>query len=135
MFHKAYRRSNLEKRVDFYCRLCDAGESSLGTLAGASQTSQCTGVIRNVVLGFSLELVLEMFQKGVVKVLTTQVSVTGCGLDGENSTGDVEQRNIKSSSTQIEDEDILLSLGLLVKTVSNRRSCWLVDDRSEERRV
>lgn len=81
--------------------------------------------------GLPLELVLEMIQKSIVEVLAAQMSVSSCGLDGENTTSDVEERNIKSSSTQIENEDVLLGLGLLVEAVGNGRGCGLVDDTED----
>jgi len=120
--------SYLEERVNFHCRLCNTGESSLGTLASTSQTSQCTRVIRDVVLSLPLKLVFEVVQKGIVEVLTPQVSITSRGLHCENATSDVEKRNIESSSPQIEDENILFSLGLFIETVGNGSSCGFVDD-------
>jgi hypothetical protein len=79
-------------------------------------------------LGFPLELILEVFQKSVVEVLTTQVGVTSSCLDGENTTSDVEKRDIESSSTQVEDEDVFLGFRLSVETVGNCGSCGLVDN-------
>jgi len=69
-----------------------------------------------------------MIQEGIVEIFTTQVGVTGSGLDGENTAVDVEKRHIEGTSTEIEDEDILLSLGLSVKTVGNGSGSRLVDD-------
>lgn len=56
------------------------------------------------------------------------MSVTRGGLDGKDTTRDVQEGDIESSSSKIEDEDIALSLGLTVKTVGNGGSCGLVDD-------
>lgn len=69
-----------------------------------------------------------MLKESVVEILTTQVSVTSSGLDGENTTSDVQEGNIESSSSKIEDEDVLLLLRLTVKTVGNGGSGGLVDD-------
>lgn len=69
-----------------------------------------------------------MLEEGVVEVLTAQVSITGSSLDGEDTTTDVQQGNIESSSSKIEDKDVLLSLGLTVKTVGNGSSGGFVDD-------
>ena len=103
------RQTYLVKRVDFYRGLGDTGKRTLGTLAGTTETAKSTGVLRDIVLGFPLELILEVVQQGVVEVLTTQMGVASGRLDGENTSADVEQRNIESSSTQIEDQDVFLS--------------------------
>jgi len=80
------------------------------------------------VLGLSLELGLEVLEKGVVEVLTTEMGVSSGGLDGENLTLDGKKRDIESSTSEIEDEDGSLVGGLLVETVSNGGSGGLVDD-------
>lgn len=75
-----------------------------------------------------LELCLEVLQKRVVKVLTTQMGVTSGSLDGEDTTSDGQERDIESTTSKIEDEDDLLLLGLGVETVGDGCSGWLVDD-------
>ena len=82
-------------------------------------------------LGLPLKLVLKVLQEGIVKIFTTQVGVTSGGFDGEHSTADIEERHIKSSSTQVEDEDILLRFCLSVETVSNSSGSGLVDDTED----
>jgi hypothetical protein len=67
----------------------------------------------------------------VVKVLTIQVSVTGGCLDLEDTLLDSQERNIKSSSTKIEGEDVALAVHLLVETVGNSGSGRLVDDTED----
>ena len=79
----------------------------------------------------SLELLLEVLEKSVVEILSSQMSISSGGLDGEDSTGDGEQRDIESSSSEIEDEDELLLLrfrGRVVESVSDRGGGRLVDD-------
>jgi hypothetical protein len=80
------------------------------------------------VLGLSLELGLEVFEKGVVEILTTEMGVSSGGLDGEDLTLDGKKRDIESSSSEIEDEDSSLIGGLFIETVSNGGSSGLVDD-------
>jgi len=41
---------------------------------------------------------------------------------------DGEEGNIESTTSEIEDEDVLFLISLLVKTVGNSGSSWLVDD-------
>jgi hypothetical protein len=80
------------------------------------------------VLGLSLELGLEVLEKGVVEVLTTEMGVSSGGLDGEDLTLDGKKGDIESSSSEIEDEDSSLVGGLFIETVSNGGSSGLVDD-------
>jgi len=56
------------------------------------------------------------------------VSVTSSGLDLEDTLLNGEKRDIECSSSEIEDEDVLLTLGLLVETVSDSGGGGLVDD-------
>lgn len=79
-------------------------------------------------LGLAEELLLEVIQEGVVKVLATKMSVTSSGLDGKDTASDVEKRNIESSSTKIEDQDVLFVARLAVETVGDGGGSWLVND-------
>lgn len=81
--------------------------------------------------GLLLELCLEVLQEVVVKVFTTQVSITSSGLYGKDTTSDVEKGDIESSSTEIEDENVLLGFALLVKTIGNGSSGGLVDNTQD----
>ena len=109
MLKMQYRqRSDLEERVDLNGGLSDARKRPLGTLAGGAETTDGTGILRDIVTSLLLELLLEVTEKVVVEVLTTKVSVTSGSLDGEDTTSDAEKRDIESSSTQIENEDVLL---------------------------
>jgi hypothetical protein len=80
---------------------------------------------------FALEFVDEVVDETVVKVLTTQVSVTGSGLDLEDTLLDGQERNIESATTEVEDEDVALTLDLLVETVGNSGRGGLVDDAED----
>ena len=51
----------------------------------------------------------------------------GC-LDFEDTILNGQERNIESSSSEIEDENVAFALTLLVETVSNGGCGWLVDD-------
>ena len=121
----------LVERVNLNGGLRHAGESALGTLACGAETAEGTGVIRDVELRLALELVLEVLEERVVEVLTTQVSVTGSRLDGEDTTRDVQKGHIESTTTEIEDEDVLLRLRLTVKTVGDGGGGRLVDDTED----
>jgi hypothetical protein len=69
-----------------------------------------------------------VFKEGIVEIFTTQVCVSSSCLYSEHTTADVKKRNIKSSSSQVEDQNVLFGLGLTVETVRNSSSSWLVDD-------
>lgn len=49
-------------------------------------------------LRFPLEFILEVFQEGVVEILTTQVSVTCGGLNCEDTTADVVAKDSSCES-------------------------------------
>ena len=75
-----------------------------------------------------LELLAEVGDETVVEVLTAKVSVTSGSLDLEDALLDGQERHIEGSSTEIENENVLLGAGLTVKTVSNGSGSGLVDD-------
>ena len=76
-----------------------------------------------------LELLDKVVDKTIVKVLTTQVSVTSSGLDFEDTHFDGQKGRIESSSSKIEDEHVTLTLDL-VETISNGSSGF-VDDTQD----
>lgn len=82
--------------------------------------------ITNLVL--ALELIDEVVDQTVVEILTTQVSVTGSRLDLEDTLLNGQERNIEGTTTEIEDEDVALTLDLLIETVGNGSGGRLVDD-------
>jgi hypothetical protein len=67
----------------------------------------------------------------VVKVLSTQVGVSGSRLDLEDTLFDSQEGDIEGTTTQVEDEDVALTGGLLVETVGNGRGGGLVDDTKD----
>ena len=98
----------LEERIDLNGSLSNTRERPLGTLASTAETTEGTGILGDVETRFPLELLLEVLQEVVVEVLTTKVSVTSGGLDGEDTTSDVKEGDIESSTAEVEDEDVLL---------------------------
>ena len=70
----------------------------------------------------------EVVDQAVVEVLSTQVSVSGSGFDLENSVFNREDRHIKGSAAQVEDEDVALGADLFVKTVGDGGGGRFVDD-------
>jgi hypothetical protein len=122
----------IEERVDLNGGLGTAGESTLGTLASSSQATEGTGIAAEVLLGLAGELALAVVEEVGVEVLTTQMGVTSGGLDSEDTTLDVEEGNIESTTTEIVDENVALLLGLVgAQTVSNGSGGRLVDDTED----
>lgn len=72
-----------------------------------------------------------MVDETVVEVLASQVSVTSSGLDLEDTLLDGEERDIEGSTTEIEDENVALTLDLLVETVGDGSGGRLVDDTED----
>jgi hypothetical protein len=67
-----------------------------------------------------------------VEILPTQMGVTSGGLDGEDTTLDVQEGHIESTTSQVVDEDIPLLLGLSgTETVGDSGSGRLVDDTED----
>ena len=121
----------LVKRVDFDCGLRNRRESSLGTFTGRSQTTHSAWIVGDVELALALELGLEVLKEGVVKVLTTKMGVTSGGLDGKHFALYGQKGDIECTTTQVENKDIALVLGFLVKAVRNSGSSGLVDDTED----
>ena len=72
-----------------------------------------------------------MLQQSVVEILSTQVGVARSSLDGEDTTTDVEEGDIKGSTSKIENENILLAFSLTIKAVSNSSGSRLIDDTED----
>jgi hypothetical protein len=90
-----------------------------------------TRVRRQVFLVLSLELLDEVVYKTVVKVFSTEVSVTGCGLDFKDTLFNDQKGDIEGSSTKIEDKNITLAGDFLVETVGDSGSRGLVDNTKD----
>lgn len=56
------------------------------------------------------------------------MSISSSSLDSKDTTVDVKERNIKCSSSEIENQDILLGFALAIKTVSDSSSSGFVDN-------
>ena len=69
-----------------------------------------------------------MFEESIIEILTAEMGITSGCLDGKDTTVDIQERNIESSSSKIKDEDILLRLGLTIKAVGDSSSSRLIDD-------
>ena len=81
---------------------------------------------------FALELLDEMIDHPIVEVLTAQVGVSSCGLHLKDAILNGQDGNIKGSTTEVKDEDIIFlscaTCVLLVKAVGDGCGGGFVDD-------
>ena len=68
-----------------------------------------------------------MLSEALIKVLTSQMGITGSCSNLEDSVIDSEKGNIEGTTTKIEDDNVLLTLAL-VNSIGNSCSGGLVDD-------
>jgi len=104
------------------------GENSLGFFALSSESSESSGVFADIDTRLFLELSHAEIDKFVIEIFSTEMGVTVGGFDLEDTFLNGEEGDIESTSSKIEDEDVLLLLGLSIETVSNSSSGWLVND-------
>merc|ERR1719333_1541596 len=118
----------LVQRVNLDLSVGGCRKVALGTLTGGTEATHGAGVAGEVLLVLALELLHEVVDHPVVKVLSTKVSVASSSLDLKDAIVDGEQRHIKGATTKVEDEHVALASGLLVETVCDSGGGGLVDD-------
>src|SRR6266576_2807375 len=79
-------------------------------------------------LVFTLELLHKMIDEPVIEVFTAKVSVSCSSLDFEDALFYCYKRNIKSSSTKVEDKDVSFSRHFLVQTICDSSGGRLVNN-------
>lgn len=119
----------VEERVNLDGGLGSVGQGTLSTLASSAETTESTSITGEILASLALELLLEVLKEVSVEILTTKVSVTSSGLDGEDTTLDVQQGHIEGTTTEIVDENVALLLRLAsAETVGDSGSSRLVDN-------
>jgi hypothetical protein len=119
------------KRVDFDVGLGGRGQNSLSSFTLSSESSHSSGVFSDVVTSLSEEVASAEFDKLVIEIFTSQVSISGSSLDFEDTILNGEEGNIESTTSEIEDQNILFTSTFLIKTVSNSSSGGFVDDTED----
>ena len=94
----------------------------------SSESSESSWVLDDVESGLLLEVGHAEIDKLVIEIFSTEMGVTIGGLNLEDTFLNGEEGDIESTTSKIEDEDVLFLSGLLVKTVGNGSGGWLVDD-------
>ena len=94
----------------------------------SSESSESSGVLGNIDSRFLLEVGKAEIDKLVIEIFSTEMGVTVGSFYLEDTFLNGEEGDIESTTTEIEDKNFLLCLGLSIETVSNSSSGWLVDD-------
>merc|ERR1719197_2282162 len=94
----------LEERVDLDRGLGRRGEGALRTLAGGAEAAHGARVAGDVLLVLALELLDEVVDGAVVKVLAAQVRVARGRLDLEDALLNREERHVEGAAAEVEDE-------------------------------
>jgi hypothetical protein len=114
--------------VDFDVGLGGRGQDSLGSFALSSESSHGSWVLSDVVAGLSEEIGSAEFDELVIEIFTSQVSITGGGLNFEDTVFDGQEGDIESTTSEIEDQNILFTSTFLIKTVSNSSGGGFIDN-------
>mmetsp|Transcript_25648 Transcript_25648/g.36027 ORF Transcript_25648/g.36027 Transcript_25648/m.36027 type:complete len:248 (+) Transcript_25648:1127-1870(+) len=102
-------------------------ELLLGSFDFTSELLNGSLVLGGIFASLLLEDVEEVVHNSLIEIFTSQVSVSIGGFDFKNSRVDGQDSDIKSTTTKIKDKNILFS-SLLVKTIRNGSSSWLVNN-------
>ena len=117
------------KCIDLDARLGAGRQGAFGPLGRGSQTAQGSRVHPEVFFVFALELLAEVVDETVVKVLATEVGVARRGFHlEERALVDGEDRHVEGAAAQVEYEDVLLPFEALIETVGECCGGGLVDD-------
>ena len=122
--------NTVEEGVDFNVCLGGRRKSTLGTFASGSETTKRTLVLAHVLAVLALEVGEEVVNHSVIEILSSQVGISGSGLDLEDSLFNGKKRDIEGTSSQIENEDVLF-VSLLVQTVGDGGSGRFVDNTKD----
>jgi len=101
--------NSVHKTINSDLNLMDTGEISLGLLDLVLQLLESSSITLNVFLVLLLEDLDEMLGNSLIEIFSSKMGITSSGNDLENSVIDGEEGNIESTSTKIEDNDVLLS--------------------------
>jgi len=87
---------------------------------------ECLDILLNVDGVLLLEELAEVVSDTLVEIFSSEMGITGGGEHLEDTVVDGEEGDIEGTTTEIEDDDVLLVL--LVESVGNSGGGWLVND-------
>lgn len=105
-------------------------QSTLGLLGLTLELTHGLEVLGNVDVVLLVVLLGEVVDDSLIEILTTEMGVTSGSQDLEDTVINGEQRDIEGTTTEIVDDDLALTIGL-VKTVGNSGGGGLVDDSED----
>lgn len=112
--------NTFEERIDFDGSLSGSREGSFRSFASGSQPPDRPLVLSQVFPVFPFEFLDKVVDESVIEIFTTEMGVTSGGFDFEDTVFDCQNGDIEGTATEIEDEDVFLTVRFLVQTVGNR---------------
>eukprot|EP00126_Sphaerothecum_destruens_P006386 Sdes_comp19335_c0_seq2m10513 len=97
--------NSFKEGINFNGSLGGRGESSLSAFTGSPQSSQSTRVRSKILFVFSFEFLNKMVDQSIVKIFTSQMGISSSGFDFKNTIFNGEDGDIKSTTTQIKNQD------------------------------
>jgi hypothetical protein len=94
----------------------------------SSQSSHGFVIPLDIYSGFVLELFNAVINNCIIKVFSSQMSVSAGGFDLEKSILYLKKRDVKSTTTEIENKNHFLSCCISVESVGNGCGGWLVNN-------
>lgn len=104
--------NSLVQGVDLNAGLGAGGQGALCPLAGGAQTTHSSLVVTDVFLELALELSNEVVDHAVVEILSTQMSISSCGLHFKDTIFDGEDGHVESATAKVKDQDVSFSTNL-----------------------
>mmetsp|Transcript_13431 Transcript_13431/g.20742 ORF Transcript_13431/g.20742 Transcript_13431/m.20742 type:complete len:362 (+) Transcript_13431:1066-2151(+) len=117
----------LAESFDFDTGLMLLRQSALGSLRFTAELLDGLLVLGAVEAGLLLELLQEILHDTLIEIFSSQVSVSGGGQHLEHTRVDGQDGNVKGSTSQIVNHNVLF-LVFLIESVSDGGSSGLVDN-------
>jgi hypothetical protein len=115
---------------DFETNALLGGECSLGLFDFTLEFAESTEVGRNVCASLLLVNLDEVVNDAVIEIFSSEMGITGCSEDFEDTVVDGEEGDIEGSTTEIVDDDLGFT-ALLVESVGDGGGGRFVDDAED----
>lgn len=119
-----------EERLDLNTSGHLAGEGTLGLLGLTLEFAHSLEVLGDIDVVLLVEGLGEVVDDTLVEILTTKMGITSGSQDFEDTLVDGKERDIESATTEIVDNDLALTIGL-IKTVGDSGRGGLVDNAED----